>query len=377
MNRLLFNVYTIVIITFCINIAANSQSIRKNHIEMTASEKNNLVAAFYQLVNTPDLLVDLAVYHNDNFNEIHFNLPQNPAIDVFLPFHRALLWELELAMQRLNPNLSVPFVDWTIDNTTTSSIWDFNFMGQFNTAFTLNRTVGLSGFTLPQQSDINNIQSTTNFYNYSNNMERGIVHTGGHSFVGGQMNGGFAPIDPIFHLHHCMVDKLWNDWETINLASTFIKTTIPRYDGTYFYNGQTYPAINPNAITKASDIGIFYAENQYVMMQNYSITNNNAAQENFYYQYFIDCGNGFRIPTNRRAQIESIHSVTFVPGFEADYGSVFTAKIDEDNNIGTPTLQAINTNVDGEVDNEINNDLIEQTLDINKAKQNVFSNYRE
>jgi len=367
MNR--FNLYNycllILIICFIGNLSLQSQSIRKDHNEMTISEKNNLVAAFYQLANSPDLIVDLAVYHNDNFNEIHFNLPQNAASDVFFPFHRALLWELELEMQKLNPNLSVPYWDWIVDNTNTSPIWDFNFMGQFDTNFNLGRAVGLSGFPLPVQSDIDNMQSITNFYTYSNDVERGIVHTGGHTFTGGYMNAGYAPFDPIFHLHHCMVDKLWDDWETVNQSSSFIRTTIPRYDGTYFYNGRILPSINPNDIIKSSDIGIFYAKNQYVMMQNYSVTNSKAFQENFYYQYYIDCGNNFEVAQNKRAQIESVHSVTFVPGFKADYGSVFTAKIDEDNNIGTPTLQ--------QREPEVDNDIITETLDISKAKQNVFS----
>lgn len=369
MNKIIFIIITTFLLILAANLTLSSQSIRKDHNEMTTSEKSNLVAAFYQLANSPDLIVDMAVFHNDNFNEIHFNLPHNPAGDVFLPFHRMMLWELELEMQRINPNLSMPYWNWTIDNTNTSSLWDFSFMGQFDTSFNLGRAVGLSGFPLPQQSDINNLQSDTNFYNYSNNMERGIVHTGGHTFVGGQMNGGFAPFDPVFHLHHCMVDKLWNDWETINQTSTYARTTIPRYDGTYFYNGRSYPAINPNFVTEARDIGVFYAQNQYVMMQNYIVTNGNRFQENFYYQYYIDCGNNFDVPANRRAQIESVHSVTFVPGFEAAHGSVFTAKIDEDNNIGTPTLQASETDVDS--------DLISETLNIDKAKQNAFSNVAE
>jgi len=366
MNKVSQNICIIaLILLLLVSLTASSQSIRKDHNEMTASEKSNFVSAIYQLVNSPDLIVDLAIYHNDNFNEIHFNLPQSPATDVFLPFHRALLWELELEMQKINPNLSIPYWDWTVDDTNTSSLWDFNFMGQFDSAFSLGRSVGLSGFPLPLQSDIDNVQSATDFYTYTNNIERGVVHTGGHTFTGGQMNSGYAPIDPVFFLNHCMVDKLWDDWETINQSSTFIRTTIPRYDGTYFYNSSTYPSINPNTITSAKDIGIFYANNQYVMMQDYSITNSNRAEEYFYYQYYIDCGNNFDVPANKRAQIESVHSVTFLPGFEADYGSVFTAKIDEDNDIVTPALKKSNNNIDL--------DLLEEALDVKKAKRNVFS----
>jgi len=338
MNNATNMLYIIALFFLFQNSQTYGQSIRKNHQEMTASEKANYVNGLHIIVNNPDVLIDLAIYHNDNFNSIHFNLPTNPANDVFLPFHRMLLFEIEQYLQNINENLSIPYWDWLIDNTNTASLWDNSFMGQFDAAWNLTRAVGLSGFPLPTQSQVDLVQSYTNFHTYSNELERGIVHTGGHSFVGGYMNTGHAPLDPIFHLHHCMVDKLWDEWEDVNQSSFFIKTSIPRYDGTHFFNGGVLPLFNPNNITKAKDLGVFYAQNQYVQLADYEVSNTYRFLENFYYQYDIDCGNDFIVPNTKKAKVESVHKITLLPGFDASYGCVFTAKIDEDINVATPTL---------------------------------------
>lgn len=345
MKKIILKLFCTIWLTVLFGICTlTAQSIRKDHNEMTASEKANYVNAMYIVGTNPDVIVDLAVYHNDNFIDIHFNLPSNAQNDVFFPFHRMMLFELEQNIQNVNENLSIPYWNWVVDNTNTSTLWNYNFMGQFDTAWNLDRAVGLSGFPLPNQFQIDQAQAHTNFLQYVDYVERGIVHTGGHSFIGGMMNTGYAPIDPVFHLHHCMVDKLWDDWETVNQSSSFIRTTIPRYDGTYVYNGITLPSINPNNIKKAKDLGVFYAENQFVKLEDYTVSNTYRPLENFYYQYYIDCGDNFNVPPNRRAKIESVRQIDLLPGFDATYGSVFTAKIDEDDNVATPVLSNTITN---------------------------------
>jgi hypothetical protein len=50
------------------------------------------------------------------------------------------------------------------------------------------------------------------------------------------MNTRQSPKDPIFYLHHGMVDKLWQDWEDKpNTTSTYVKTSMPRYNGTHTF----------------------------------------------------------------------------------------------------------------------------------------------
>ncbi|MCB0713948.1 MAG: tyrosinase family protein [Ignavibacteriae bacterium] len=307
---------------------------------MTQSEKDELVAAFDELRDGPDLINDLASYHNNNFQAIHFNntgYPRswsNPNNDVFFAWHRRQIFELEQAMQDINPNLSIPFWDWTVDNSTSSALWDNDFLGQFNSAWSLGRSLGSTG-SLPSSTNVATVQSITNWQSYVASVENGIVHSGGHIWVNGIMAAGNSPLDPVFYLHHGMLDKLWQDWEEANQASTFVKTSMPRYDGTYSFNGTTLPSVNPNDIVDAKSLGVFFAENGLAELEDYTVSNTYNTVENFYYQYTIEAGNDFIIPSGKKCKFESVNIIALNPGFTSSSGSEFTAKIDSDNDITT------------------------------------------
>ncbi len=323
-------------------IVANvsAQSIRKNYNEMTQSEKDALVSAFYQLRNGPDLINDLATFHNNNFSAIHYNGVND---DVFLAWHRRQIFEVEQAMQDINPNLSIPFWDWTIDNSVNSPLWDQNFLGQFNLDWNLSRSLGSS--SLPTPSDVNSVQAITNWANYYSSLENGIVHVGAHIWVSGIMSGGASPRDPVFYLHHGMVDKLWQEWVEANNITTasniYIKTSLPRYDGTYVFNGQTLPLVNPDDIVDSKSLGVFFAENQLAELVSYTVNNTYNSEENFYYQYRIEAKDNFVVPNGKKAKMESKNHVVFLPGFEASKGAVFLAKIDTDNNINSTAREGL------------------------------------
>ena len=88
------------------------QSIRKGFDEMTDYEITELVNAFYQLRQGPDLFNDLAQFHGDFFNfdntadptrlDLHFNLPDEPEREIFLAWHRRQMFEMEQAVQVAN-----------------------------------------------------------------------------------------------------------------------------------------------------------------------------------------------------------------------------------------------------------------------------------
>lgn len=325
-----------IIIVLLIAIIANvsAQSIRKNYNEMTQSEKDALVSAFYQLRNGPDLINNLATFHNNNFSAIHHN---GLTTDVFLAWHRRQIFEVEQAMQDINPNLSIPYWDWTTDNSVISPLWDQNFLGQFNFDWNLNRSLG--SYILPTATDVANVQSITSWANYYTSVENGIVHVGAHGWVNGIMNSGVSPRDPVFYFHHGMVDKLWQEWVEANNITTasniYIKTSLPRYDGTYVFNGQTLPLVNPDDIVDSKSLGVFFAENQLAELVDYSVSNTYRSEESFYYQYKIEAKNNFVIPNGKKSKIESKQQVVFLPGFVANKGSVLLAKIDTDDDIST------------------------------------------
>ncbi len=39
------------------------------------------------------------------------------------------------------------------------------------------------------------------------------VHNMIHVWVGGNMNSGASPADPIFYWHHAFIDEVWLDWQ--------------------------------------------------------------------------------------------------------------------------------------------------------------------
>ena len=325
-----------------------AQSIRKNYKEMTQSEKDLLVSAFYQLRNGPDLVNDLAVFHNNNFMAIHEN---PPATDVFLAWHRRQILEVEVAMQEINPRASIPFWDWTVDRSTslTSELWRSDFMGSFNGNWGLIRELGSA--SLPTSANVSSVQAISNWTTYYPSLENGIVHRGAHNWVNGIMATGASPRDPVFYLHHGMIDKLYQEWvETNNItpsSNLYQRTNMPRYDGTYSFDGVTLPSVNPDDIVDSkSALGVFYAENQLAVLEDYTVTNKYNSTETFYYQYTIRAKDGFTVPSGRKAKMESVRTVVLEPGFQAATGSVFLAKIDEDNNILT---EKSNTRVVAEV----------------------------
>jgi len=342
--------YTILLSLIAV-FSTSAQSIRKNHLEMTQSEKDALVGAFYQLRNGADLINDIADFHGNNFmntpNAIHFNLPNNPQLDVFLAWHRQNLFELEQHMQDINPNITIPFWNWVEERRHTDVLWDQNFLGQFDTDWNLER-----GFNylhnLPTNSDVAYFQSKTDWLTYSNDLERGIVHAGAHMWVSGVMASGYSPKDPVFFLHHNMVDKLWQDWVEANnitpSSNIYQKTSLPRYDGTYVFDGVTLPLVNPDDIVNSKSLGVFFAENELAELESYTVSNTHRSQENFYYQYTIVAKNNFTVPTGKDAKIESVNEIVLKDGFLAEKGASFIGKIDADTDINTVRTHQVVSN---------------------------------
>ena len=89
------------------------------------------------------------------------------------------------------------------------------------------RAFGQNGFpTLPTQAEINQVMAVTPYDvpswnmnsnpSFRNQLEGWIgpnLHNRGHVWVGGSMLPMTSPNDPVFFMHHCMVDKIWHEWQ--------------------------------------------------------------------------------------------------------------------------------------------------------------------
>ncbi|MCP5243777.1 DVUA0089 family protein [Nitrosomonas sp.] len=221
-------------------------AIRKDANTLTTAEKQEFVQAVHTLKQS-------GLY--DQFVLRHANTPmtaihRSPA---FLPWHRRFILDFERELQRVsgNPNLGLPYWNWP-NGGPGASMWNDDLLGGDGNSITgivetgpfrsgqwsvinsdgnatgpLRRRFGQSGAsTLPTQSEILqvlgvtpydsfpwNISSSPSFRNQLEGWTGPNLHNRGHVWVGGSMLPMTSPNDPVFFMHHCMVDKLWHEWQ--------------------------------------------------------------------------------------------------------------------------------------------------------------------
>lgn len=227
---------------------------RKNQSTLTSTEKSRFVAAVLALKASGkyDTYVQ---QHMDFMSSAH----RAPA---FLPWHREFLRRFELDLRAIDSSVTLPYWDWTVDNSPTSSIWGDDFMGPNGRpsdgqvmsgpfaygggAWTLiydgpylRRRFGVSSLapTLPAPTDVTNALATTPYdlppYNdgsflagFRNTVEGWRngpqLHNRVHVWVGGSMGPASSPNDPVFFLNHCFEDKLWADWQAAHPGEGYV-----------------------------------------------------------------------------------------------------------------------------------------------------------
>ncbi|CAN5416522.1 hypothetical protein BH09CHL1_BH09CHL1_32460 [soil metagenome] len=118
------------------NLLANNDgpvSVRKNVSNLSPEERATYVNAVLGLKKKPSTwLPGLSVYdtfvawHRDAFGCATMAAHMGPA---FLPWHRVFLRLFELELQKIEPSVTVPYWDWTVDNTPDAPVWGDDFMG--------------------------------------------------------------------------------------------------------------------------------------------------------------------------------------------------------------------------------------------------------
>jgi len=192
---------------------------------------------------------------------------QGPA---FLPWHRAFLLQFEADLRKIDPSVTVPYWDWTLDavDPLRSPIWSDKWMGgngdpndhnlvkdgpfaqakgqwhveafpeygydipglrrTFQTHVTslptpedLDRAMKESFYDLPPYNADPTVRGFRNVLEgWRTNKADPAVTTDGsqlhnrvHLWIGGHMYWMVSPSDPVFFLHHCFIDKIWADWQ--------------------------------------------------------------------------------------------------------------------------------------------------------------------
>ncbi|WP_274561584.1 tyrosinase family protein [Streptomyces spiramyceticus] len=251
---------------------------RKNQRNLTRTEKRRLVDAILELKRSGryDEFVRIhGQYYVTDAEERQRAAHMTPS---FFPWHRKFLLEFERALQAVDSGVSVPYWDWTTDNTPAASLWADDFLGgdgrtgdrkvmtgpfaHANGKWNIETRVSDNRFltrnfgngpadplTLPTKADVAEALRdplydsapwdstvTRGFRNKiegweGNGGERWLNHNRVHRWVGGLMLGGTSPNDPVFWLHHAFMDLLWDRWQKAHPKSGYLpRNKLPASD---------------------------------------------------------------------------------------------------------------------------------------------------
>lgn len=162
----------------------------------------------------------------------------------FLPWHRAYLVAFERLCRQLsgNPNFALPYWDWTANPQLPAFFASSTWMGQPNPLF--NSTRSSQTVTIPTNvagpARISTLLAETSFEVFGSSRptgqnstastwqrRRGIAgpfesgpHDQVHVRISGDMGTFMSPLDPIFWLHHCNIDRLWDQWNRMGRSNS-------------------------------------------------------------------------------------------------------------------------------------------------------------
>lgn len=227
--------------------------IRRNHRDMTLQQKSAFIDAILLLkTNVDSVLRPGEQGRYDDFVQIHKNsmgrgnpLTPNPhRSPLFYPWHRILIRQFELALQAAanDSTITLPYWNWQLngaDNPFGSDFMGANgdnlraqrvTSGYFSVEQTrfevkvwddepdnpgIRRNLGANG-TLPTVEMVISALNRTPYWTEQSgweNVSEVELHNAVHTWIGGSMGQATSPNDPIFFLHHCHLDLLWERWK--------------------------------------------------------------------------------------------------------------------------------------------------------------------
>ena len=200
--------------------------IRKNFKSLTAAEltafKNGVAVMKSRSPLDPTSWTYQAAIHGTSATPVQtaWNTCQHN-MTFFLSWHRMYLCFFERILRKASgmPGLGLPYWNYSDAADATARFLPAAFRTPATTSnplFTSNRNAAINAGTGQLSASAVSLASVIpgpiGFYPFSGNVN-GTPHGAVHGGVGGGM-GGFntAGLDPIFWLHHCNIDRLWNRW---------------------------------------------------------------------------------------------------------------------------------------------------------------------
>lgn len=220
--------------------------VRQSITEMSAAEVNRFRKAIQGALDRPD---NRGYQYFAGWHGVPLQICKHHDT-LFLPWHRGYLYHFELALQEIDPDVTVPWWNW-MDEPGIPAAFDRKRVGKKPNilASAPIRPLGvqprpgwprktrrdpggqvpgfpaalpppLAGTRFPgaPEGASDWIMSASSYSEFWNRCAR--VHDNVHVWVGG--NGGqmadqnWAAFDPLFWAHHSMVDRLWRIWQHNN-----------------------------------------------------------------------------------------------------------------------------------------------------------------
>jgi len=147
-------------------------------------------------------------------------------MQLFLPWHRAYLYNFEMGLRDRVPSVTLPWWDWTLRPrifTEAAAHGKRNALARFRINLphakpplvhsTTRRPGRVDG--LPTQAQVDDVVKRADWSDFTDALEE--VHDQVHGWVSGDMGVvASAAFDPIFWCHHAMIDRIWWLWQVQN-----------------------------------------------------------------------------------------------------------------------------------------------------------------
>ncbi len=203
--------------------------VRKNANELTTAERDRFLSAFATMHLT----------NNDfqHFMDMHTSIgdPEAHRNFGFLPWHRALLLDLERELQQVDPSVTIPY--WKFDEPA-QNLFTNHFLGADGDGFAVfddtNPLVnwqvnGVPGINRGHVGIVNGesrnalgeiptlaLGGPSGLFEEFRFIEVNPHGTAHVSFSGWVSGINTAARDPLFFLLHCNIDRLWAKWQWVN-----------------------------------------------------------------------------------------------------------------------------------------------------------------
>lgn len=126
----------------------------------------------------------------------------------FFDWHRAYLFYFEKICQKLtgNAKFGLPYWNWNQNPDIHPA-----FLDPASVLFLARTRSSMTGSPTITTPTLDPIFADTNFFTFRQQLE-GTPHNNVHTYTGGTFGGTASALDPIFWMHHCMVDYCWYKW---------------------------------------------------------------------------------------------------------------------------------------------------------------------